>query len=950
MKKLKGFSAPYQPLKLITTFLLSIIAITGFSQNLSIFGKIFDATSNSPLPGVNVKATSTTDSTQFFGAASNAQGEFLIRNIPKIQYKIEISYLGYENLEISVDGSTGGFKNLGTLTLQENRKLLDEVEISEIQTRATLKGDTTEFNAAAFRTNPDASAEDLVRKMPGVTLENGQIKAQGEEVKRVLVNGREFFGDDARTALQTLPAQIIQGVQVFDQQSDQTRLSGFDDGNQSKVINIITKPGMSTGTFGRVYGGYGTDNRYQAGGNINFFKDKRKITLLGLSNNINQQNFSGEDLAGIAAGGGGGRAARWRRSGNEYNFVTGNQSGINEANSIGINYSDEFGKRGSTVTLSYFFNRVDNVTENAVQREFFIQNNPNNFYNESRLFTGLTNTHRINGRLEYKIDSVQTLIVSPRINFGNRRDFNGFSGSTLEGLTNELLNSTQSDNRTFAENYNINNTLTYKYDFKKKGRNITVNADTEFSRQEGNGFLLAENFFAPDENQFLDQFNENESESRNLGARFNFTEPLSEKAQLQLNFSFYERVSKRDQKTNNFDASDQLYSILDTLLSNEFINNLQTTTGGLSYQRNIGKHIITFGSDFENVYLLGEQSFPFFASETRNFNNILPNARWFYNISRNKSIRLFYRSRTRTPGISELQNVVDNSNPLFLSSGNPNLGQSITHSLFTRYFSNNTETGRNFFMFVSANHQLDFIGNSLTIAQADTEINGVLLRRGGQFSQPVNLDGFWNFRTYMSIGSPLKAIKSNISFNAGINYTQTPSLINENVNLARNTNLNTGITLSSNISEELDFTLTFNPNYNFVVNSVQPQLNNNFYSQLTGFKVNYIFLKRFVASSDINHTLFTGLGEEFNQNFFLWNAGLGFKFLKNNLGDLRLVAFDLLNQNNSIVRNVTETFVEDNETRVLNQFFMVQFTYTIRSFKNMKDPTKEAPEIRQWNR
>jgi hypothetical protein len=937
------------------SFLLFIplfcFGFSGLSQNLNVLGVVQEEKSGEPLLGVTARALNAQDSSLVLGSTSNQNGEFFLRDLPQGNFLITLSFIGFETIYYPIENTNGGFRNLGKIKMAQDAKLLKEVEIKDLQTRSVLKGDTTEFNADAFKTNPDANAEDLVRKMPGVTLEGGQVKAQGEEVKRVLVNGREFFGDDARTALQTLPSNIIQGVQVYDQQSDQARLTGFDDGNSNKVLNIITKPGMSVGTFGRVYGGYGTDNRYQAGGNINFFKDKRKITILGLSNNINDQNFSGEDLAGIASGGGG--RGRWRRSGNEYNFITGNQSGINVSNSYGINYSDEFGKLGSTISLSYFYNRVDNTTENALQREFFLQAEDNNFYNENRLATSLNNNHRVNGRFEFKLDSNNTIIVAPRISFGNRRSTDTFNGLTfIPTQGNLLVNQTESSRRVRNLNYNINNTLTYQHKFAKEGRTISINVDTEFNEQDGESFLNSNNiFFQSNENEFLDQFALNENYGQNIGARVNYTEPLGKDGQLQLSVGASERISKSDQKTNNFNASDAQYSILDTLLSNEFINNLQTGIVGFNYRKKLGKHNLTLGADYEQVNLFGEQTFPFAAEETRVFNNLLPNATWFYNINRTKSIRLFYRSRTRTPGIGELQNVIDNSNPIFLSSGNPDLDQSVTHSIFTRYFSTNTEKGRTFFAFISGSHQIDFIGNTTFIATQDTSINNVLLRRGGQFSRPENLDGFWNFRTYVSLGLPFKLIKSNINFNAGSNYTRTPSIINGQTNLAENFNFNGGVTLSSNISENLDFTLTLNPNYNIVLNSVQPELNNNFYSQLTGLKFNWIFGKGFVLSSDVNHTLFTGLGSEFNQNFFLWNAGLGYKFLKNKMGDLRIVVFDLLNQNNSILRNVTETYVEDNETRVLQQFFMLQFTYTFRSFKGgMKDPTKDAPEIRQWGR
>ena len=337
--------------------------------------------------------------------------------------------------------------------------------------------------------------------------------------------------------------------------------------------------------------------------------------------------------------------------------------------------------------------------------------------------------------------------------------------------------------------------------------------------------------------------------------------------------------------------------------------------------------------NYQNNMLLNNQEFPLNRNVKLVFNNILPNLRYKYDFSKTKSIQLNYRASTRTPSIDQLQNVIDNSNPLSLSSGNENLKQQYNHRVFSRFNITNVQKGSNFFVFLSGEMASNYITNSSIIAATDTIINGdVSLARGSQFRMPVNLNGNWNTRGYISYGFPITPLKVNLNFNVGGGYSVTPGLINNIVNRTQTTNSNVGLVVASNISSNIDFTIGYAFNYNNAVNTTQNRSNNEYFVQNLTAKFNWIVKERIVFNTNYALNSYAGLGDEFNQTIMLWNAGVGYKLMKQKQLELRLSVFDILNSNNSIVRNVTESYIEDVESRVLNRYFMITATYNLRNF------------------
>ncbi|WP_031527587.1 TonB-dependent receptor domain-containing protein [Dyadobacter crusticola] len=907
------------------------------AQNAQIKGTVVDSASRSAVVGAYVAVSRNVPDAKPEYVTTDVNGHFAFTGLSReITYLVKVTYLSYKDFTKTI-AVTNDVQDLGTIQLTEAVANLKEVKVVGQVTAMEQKGDTTQFNAAAFKTNPDATTEDLIQKMPGITVANGTVTAHGETVNRVLVDGKPFFGDDAALTLKSLPAEIVDKIEVFDKLSDQAQFTGFDDGNAQKTINIVTKADRKMGQFGKVFGGYGLDNRYQAGGNVSFFKGDQRISVIGLSNNINMQNFSSQDLLGVT--GSGGRGGRGGGGGSSGNFLVGNQSGITGTNSFGLNYANKIGKKVD-LSGSYFFNRTNNVNDQTTQQQYLLAGTDNNqLYNEASRTSSTNANHRLNMRVEYNITPNNSLIVTPRLSFQDNK-----SGSMLTGLTTvggKPINSQDNSQSNKNAGYNFSNDLLFRHSFGKKGRTVSVNVNTQLNDRNGTRNLYSRNlyyngFMLPDtavRGDTIDQVSYTNSDGLTLGGNLIYTEPISKNAQLQLNYGLTVSNSNSSRETYNMSFDEGTYTDLDTLLTNNFDNRYVTNRAGLGYRYRKNSWSANFGLDFQNTGLYSQQLAPATNKVDQSFTNFLPNFMLSYRSKSGTQFRTFFRSSTSQPSISQLQNVVDNSNPLSLTAGNPNLKQEYRNTLNIRYSLAGAERPYNLNAMVFLTQTNNAIVNSTIIAQEPTTLpSGVVLERGARLTSPINVDGSWNARTFLAYGKPVAPLKLNVNLTTGFNYVRSPGMINNVPNFSNTYAISQGLVLSSNISEKLDFTASYSGNYNVVRNTIQPNLNNNYYTQSITGRVNWIFGKGFVVQSDISSQSYRGLGAGFNQNFTLWNASVGKKFLKNNAGELKLTVFDILNQNNSISRTTTETYIQDVSNRVLTQYAMLTFTYTLRNF------------------
>lgn len=938
--------------------MLLLVAGFGFrvsAQTYTITGKITDSKDNTPLMGAVVQAISTADTNLKNGAAADIDGNFSLIAVATGSYVIQVNYIGYKTIKRNlavIDGDV----NMGTLTMENVAKELKTVNIQGAQIRAEQKEDTSQFRADAFKTNPDASAEDLVSKMPGITSDNTGVKVNGETVQQILVDGKPFFGTDPSIALKNLPAEVIDKIQVFDKLSDQAMFTGFDDGNTQKTMNIITKRNKSEGYFGKVYAGYGTDERYIGGGNLNIFNGDRRISILGLTNNINQQNFSSEDILGATGGSGGrgGRGGGSRGGGNwgnnaANNFMVGQQGGIATTNALGLNYSDNWGKK-MKVTASYFFNNTSNSRNDSLTRNYFTSPQDTILYIENSNSEALNTNHRFNARMEYNIDSHNAITFTPSISLQD----NNTSSTTLANNTmREVLQShTETRNTAGSMGYNTQGNLLYQHKFGKPRRTISLNLNGTLNEKSGDGTTYALNEFIGD-TMVRDQRYDLYSNGYTVGGNLTYTEPISKNGQLMFSYNPSYNQNSSDKYTRSRDVAGNDLPYIDTTFSSVYDNTYTTQKGGVSYRMGErgSKYHLYAGINMQQAILNSEQDFPRNFSITRTFNNVLPNASFNRKYDNGKNLRVMYRTATHLPSVSQMQNVIDITNPLLLRTGNAELEQTYEHTFIVRYGATNTKTARNFFMNLYLNATQDYIGTATYIPTQDslyTDVvsnTSIIINRGGQLSRPVNLDGYLNSRFFITYGMPIKPIKSNFNVNAGFNYSRIPGLINNVINYSGNYIPSAGLVLSSNVSENLDFTLSYMANYNIVNNTIQGAASNNFYNHAASLRLNWIFLENFVFNTSVTNNYYTAFSSTGDQSFTLWNAYVGYKFFKKTL-EARVSVYDLLNQNTSVSRTVTETYIENANTQVLKQYFMFQLTYTIRKFKSGAPPEIEKqPEM-----
>ncbi|MBC3538560.1 outer membrane beta-barrel protein [Rufibacter sediminis] len=916
--------------------LLFLLATTLYAQaqGYAVNGAVQSAQNKETLPGATVQLIRLPDSVRT-ATATDKDGNFGFQAVKPGQYALQMNYLGFKTFTRTVQVQNAAVL-LGPLLLEEATNTLNEIKIVGKIPLGSQKGDTTVFNAGAFKVAADASAEDLVTKLPGVTTVDGKIQAQGEEIRQILVDGKRFFGEDAATALRNLPAEVIENIEIFDKKSDQAEFSGFDDGNRAKTLNIVTKPNRRQGKFGKVSVGMGPDKKYMAGTSLNIFKGDRRFTINGLSNNINMQDFS----VGEAPGGG----MRGRRGGG---------AGISTTNNFGLNYSDFWGKK-MEVSGNYNYSNTRNENNRLVFRDYQISRFYDQQNSDESYTTNRNENHQFNFRLDYKINDRNRLLITPRFSIQKSNSSANTIGRSIfdADSTNQTYDATtltSTDDLSNADNYsyNLGNDINFSHRFNKPGRTFTVNLNTGYNLNNGDTYRITnvEDFDRPDRSIYLNQLIKAERGGFNWRANIALGEKVGEKAQVQAEYSISNRVE--DSERLAYDMGEVDYTDLNARLSNSFESDYLTQQAKTSYQYNSDKVRVQVQAQYQMANLQNEQEFPTTYRVNRTFHNLLPNAQFEYKFTKTKNLQIDYRTNTNAPSVTQLQEVLDNTNPLRFRTGNAGLVQAYQNSVNVRYRSFDTETNKVFSFFVTAAQTNSFITNStLELREEDAAWLGIAPSLGAQYIRPVNLDGNWSARSFVSYGQPLNLLKSNINFNGSVGYNKTPGLFNNEMFFSTTTNYGLGASLSSNISENVDFNFSTNANYNVLSTTLrrsQNNNNNNFFNQSTNLRANLRFWKGLVYRTELSHQLNAGLSSNLRStNYTLLNMSLSKKVFKSQKGEVSLSVNDLLRQNISVQRTQTDAFVQDTQTSVLQRFFMLTFSYNIRTF-NGPVPGERGP-------
>ena len=929
-------------MKIIYTFVSILIFVSTLnSQSYFITGQVADSSSKEFLAGANIVVIDITDSS-LKGASSGRGGIFRIENLRPGKHVLRVTYIGYkafkQNFEIK------GSIDFGTIYLSPSSIETDEVEVVGKIPPVIQNADTTIYNSDAFKVNKDANAEDLVSKMPGVVVQDGKVQVQGEEVKRVLVDGRQFFGDDPNAVLKNMPAEIIEKIQVFDQQSEQSQFTGFDDGNTSKTINIITRIRFRDGTFGKLSGGYGNEEKYFSGGNINYFNESTRLTFLGQLNNINEQNFSSEDLLGVMAGsgrsggfrrpGGGGRGGQGMQGGGggnfrgeSSNFLVSTKDGLTTTKSFGVNYSDKFGE-AVDLTSSYFFNLTKNNSQTSINRDYFFNSLSGQKYFENNLSSSENFNHRFNMRLDYRIDSMNSILFRPKVSYQSNSGLSGLQGNTSDEA---LINSV---NNIFNSNLNAVNAsaeLLYRHRFEDRGRTLSLSLNSSYKENKGDNKLFSENIYYDNlvTSDTIDQIGQLNNDGKSGSLNLSYTEPLGENGMLLFNSGYSINLEKSDRKTFN-DPDAQNY--LDTSLSNIYDKKYIAQSYGAGYRYRLDKFSLMLNISYGIASLGNEQVFPFISEVSRSFYSILPSMMMRYEISRDTDLRLFYRTNNNEPSVEQLQYVLDNSNPLQLSIGNPSLKQDYRHSINLRYSSVNPGSMSALFFLISGTFTNDYIANKTIVASSDTTVSGnIFLNRGTQLRIPENMNGYFNLRSFISYGLPFVLIKSNVNLNFNVNYSRTPTIVNDYKSFSNSTSYGLGVVISSNISENIDFTLSSQSSYTTINSSVRTSNDDSYLNQNSAVKFYVRLPLTFIVQTDFRHRYEGGLPDSYDPNSYMWNFSLG-KKLFDEKAELRFTAVDILNKTTNIKRTTTDTYSEDVSSNVLGRYYMFSFIYNLKAF------------------
>ena len=824
------------------------------------------------------------------------------------------------------------------------------IPIPEVLVRATppavQKADTTEYVADAFKTNRDALAEDLLMKLPGVSVIDGVVKAGGDEVKQILVDGRPFFGTDPLLALRNLPADAIEKVQVFEKMSDQAEFTGFDDGQSVRTINIVIRESRRRSMFGRASAGYGEGGRYIATGDGNIFNGEQRISLMGQSNNVNQQGFTSQDMLGSLGGGpprgGGPRGGRggipggpgspppggMPRPGGAMELAStmiGLQNGTGTVHALGGDYPDSW-TSGLNLSGSYFFNHSENQNTQSLSRDYGLTGEEGLQYTQFSEKSARNSNHRVNLRLEIPIDSMNSLMLTPSVSFQNTDAGSALLASSL--YPGGLPSSVRSTSQSAGEGYSLAQNLLYRHRFDLPGRTLSIDAGVSVNNSDKSSTLLSS---VMTESSLESQTGGNTLRGTAFSARLAYTEPIAVNSQIQLELSSSLNKGSSDTRTFGTDTLLASPERLDTSLSNAYENRYWSHRAGVSYQLRTAELRFTTGVSFDLSTLRGDRTFPSLLATDRTFGSFLPNVSMDYSPRIGSHLRIYYRASTRAPSISQLQDVVDNTNALQLTAGNPDLEQTLTHSLVARLLETEGDRATSRMFMLSILTTRDYIANAIRTITRDTVLaGGVQAYSGAQITTPTNLQGYWSARGSADVGMPLEFISSNANLSTNASLTRYPGKADNTEYSTTSWSVGGGLSLGTNVSRDLDGHISYNGTYTTSTNSLYPDVRTSYLSHSASLRSALTFWEFLVVRNQASYILRTGLSDAENQTSLLWTATIGVKFLRENRGEVRLTMNDILNENRSISRTVTESYIEDTTNEVLPRYLLLTFEYRWR--------------------
>lgn len=908
-------------------------ATCSFAQNSVTFkGKIIDDKVKLPLEAVTVYISKVKDSSLVDYTITDKNGSFSIP-LKKMEEPIALKFsmTGFQNHKIDMK-SVSESKDFGVITLQEEAQMLGEVIVKTEAPPVRIKKDTLEFNAASFKVRPDSNVETLLKQLPGVEIDSeGKITVNGKEVNQILVNGKPFFDKDGKIALQNLPSDIVNKVQISDTKTKKEELSGQAATGNNTSINLTIDEDKNKGLFGRFMGGYGTDERYEGSALVNYFKNKRKFSVLASSNNINSVGFSMDEIFDNM-GGGRSRSVYYNDNGsfgiNGMRF--GGGAGITQSDMVGMNYSDEWFKNFES-TASYFFS--DQHTKNSrrtKQIEFL----------EDRVFTSQSNSetksdrfgHQANMEFEYKIDSTTSIVYIPKfaISSGKDRD-KSYQFSVDE--TNTLQNESTSESFDESQANQFKNELYFNKSFKRKGRFLSAMVENSSNKDEITSANKSATVFyqGTDPDDFRDQIRKSRNTKDSYRVDLTYSEPVTDSLKVNVGIDYQWNKTSDDRKSFDYDGVTDSYSIVNVNQTNNISSIARIAKPGTGISLNKKK----FNFDLRGgTTIIGFEGNSFYQGNKTKLdkNYALPfvDLNLSYELGKSKHIWMNYSYEFDLPSASQLMPVNDYANPLNTVVGNSDLDLNKRHYL---YFSFNN------YDYVQKSGWSFYLGGNYYDSQyvSATRIGS----NGKRETTYSNVHDTYYTWSGFNINKTIKRESHTFKFGAGssVNFSMNKGFINNELYDAFGIRWRARANFTYSYGE----LLTINPTYSYILSKTDYtnysiSSASNFQHQV-GLQTTNYWPKNWVFGNDFSYNYNSDIADGFKKNFYLWNTSLSYSFY-NKKFTAKVKVYDLLNQNQSATRTISATTIRDEENTVLKRYAMFSLTYKIEKFAGKEKPSR----------
>lgn len=889
--------------KLLFVVAFLFVALISYGQKVTVKGQVRDSLEG-VLPSATVVLLNVEDSTLINFNISDTGGNFKLKGDAGKSYLLQITFLGYQNYMEKISlSSSGEDKDMGTIVMKPKSETLDEVTVEGEAPPVVIKKDTIEFNAPSFKVRENATVEELLKKLPGVEVDDeGNITAHGEEVKKVMVDGKEFFGTDPKIATKNLPADAIAKIQLYDKKSDQATFTGIDDGDREKTINLKLKEDRKNGSFGRMEAGVGTNDRYKVSGSLNRFRKNEQMSIIGMGNNVNDQGFS---------------------TGGYTDFTGGSASnGIMKSYAGGLNINHDFNE-DTEVYGNYFYNYLDHdITQNTI-RENYLESGNYTYTSDSRQHNTNQN-HRINLTVDHTIDSANSIKFTSNVTF-NSTDSHALSSGenvledgTLENENNRLTNSEGNTN-------NYDGTLLWRHRFNKQGRTISANLTASIQQGDRDGGVESNNTYYTDgvgEDELVWQSNDQSTLSQNYGVTMVYTEPLGTNKYLEVNYKYQRNLNDVDKVVYDLTEDD---ATLNETLTNKYNSDYEYQQPGLDVVFNGVYYTLTVGGSWQHTDLVGDL---ITRDETINktFQNILPTARFNYDFSSSRHLRFDYETSMGEPSIQQLQPVIDNSDPLNISEGNPDLRPSYQHSGKLSYFLFDPASFFTFIVMANGTYTTNAIVNSRSV---DDQLVTT--------TKPVNVDNVMSSSLNVTLAKPISQWNSRVSINASRSDSKSIAVLNDADNVTRQGTTRGNVRYNYHYKEIFDVSVGADVSYQRTHYEFD-QADQNYLNSSYNFDADVSFLKNYRFNGTLKYSVYDSKSTNFNQSIPMINMSVSRMVFKNKRGEVSFAVKNLLDRALGVSQSASANYLQITTTNSLGRYYMVSFTYGLnKMFKGRRD-------------